>query len=775
MDRKEEINFFYGGGNNNWGLGAFEHAWVDGVDESEYTSTVKSMKETFAPPGVALNCGVDNPGSTVLHTQQQDSTTTGPLIAGEPHTEQNPQRGTYMIEAFDSYVYTYWDAQGGTQNTAYPPFSGSWGSWSPPAPATDSFNNSNGYDCYQVPVDLQLQVQGAQMDPTGQIATVTSCSSPTISVSLAFTPPVPVGNVAPPVVWSGGTAVDNLHVTVPCVAGTNATIKAWIKQKSGDTPLLQPQVTVVVQPTVTIDRPKVVTGAGSSFSVTASSTIPANGTYTWEIIATQPGDDPTIATLPASPPTCNGQASCPITVEASASGGKATLRAHFKSGSSDITADTRVVVVQITSVVATVSSHVGADLTKSFPLQITASAGALQWPDDMWSGTTPMVLVRDSLPGVALQAFTYPLNGDSDVVNSVAFAVFRAGDDSPSIPGYPNVPSLQQPSSLGSTTLALNQTGSFQVLAFVDANGNGQWDVGETGLSLPLILVQAVLNQNLSSSPNSVATYQELSDSGTWTASKVYTGQPVSCGTGVIGSCTVDLNAEVDLIGGFQDGLRGVDRVFGGWVQNMNTPDVVASYQNSHQDSLVFASNIPPNKVFLPTSDDPAIIDGPLLDTSRGDTGTGDPQPGQGGNTSTMANSAMTPSSTMLSLGRRVVIEAADFPSTQFPAIDYAYTTSALTQIRYNLTFNSFLTLWSSAAGVNGGTGAVADRTYAVILRQPWNIISGFTVDSQGNGSPTSMPTAVTLDPNAAQTYNPVVPVMTPPRVKDVTADNFKQ
>jgi hypothetical protein len=37
------------------------------------------------------------------------------------------------------------------------------------------------------------------------------------------------------------------------------------------------------------------------------------------------------------------------------------------------------------------------------------------------------------------------------------------------------------------------------------------------------------------------------------------------------------------------------------------------------------------------------------------------------------------------------------------------------------------------------------------------------------------MPTAVTLDPNAAQTYNPVVPVMTPPRVKDVTADNFKQ
>jgi hypothetical protein len=212
-------------------------------------------------------------------------------------------------------------------------------------------------------------------------------------------------------------------------------------------------------------------------------------------------------------------------VEASASGGKATLRAHFKSGSSDITADTRVVVVQITSVVATVSSHVGADLTKSFPLQITASAGALQWPDDMWSGTTPMVLVRDSLPGVALQAFTYPLNGDSDVVNSVAFAVFRAGDDSPSIPGYPNVPSLQQPSSLGSTTLALNQTGSFQVLAFVDANGNGQWDVGETGLSLPLILVQAVLNQNLSSSPNSVATYQELSDSGTWTASKVYTGQ----------------------------------------------------------------------------------------------------------------------------------------------------------------------------------------------------------------------------------------------------------
>lgn len=45
-----------------------------------------------------------------------------------------------------------------------------------------------------------------------------------------------------------------------------------------------------------------------------------------------------------------------------------------------------------------------------------------------------------------------------------------------------------------SVSQALNQTGSFQIVAYVDTNGNGGRDTNETGAALPLVLVQASLD-----------------------------------------------------------------------------------------------------------------------------------------------------------------------------------------------------------------------------------------------------------------------------------------
>jgi hypothetical protein len=72
---------------------------------------------------------------------------------------------------------------------------------------------------------------------------------------------------------------------------------------------------------------------------------------------------------------------------------------------------------------------------------------------------------------------------------------------------------------------------------------------------------------------------------------------------------------------------------------------------------------------------------------------------------------------------------------------------SQLTLIEYSLPFSSFLTLWTSVGGIRdpndttgtplpGAPGAlIADRTYGVILAQPWNIHSTFSVDASGNGT----------------------------------------
>jgi hypothetical protein len=49
-------------------------------------------------------------------------------------------------------------------------------------------------------------------------ATINSCSAP-ISIEAVLTPPLPTQNQAPPITWTGGTAVENLHRTIPCVDG----------------------------------------------------------------------------------------------------------------------------------------------------------------------------------------------------------------------------------------------------------------------------------------------------------------------------------------------------------------------------------------------------------------------------------------------------------------------------------------------------------------------------------------------------------------------------
>ena len=753
-----EVNF-YGGG-----LGGRVDSWVEGPDAINFCSTVSGVKGTYIPAtGSPADIGIPGgPTNTACNGGR----------AFKGYTTPTPQPGTYKIETFHSFT---------GNGQSFPPFSALLSSGSVPPPATWVFNTSNGYDMYQTPVGLSLQVAGAQMDETGQIATVSNCSSP-IVVAVVFTPPVPDYNKPPTVTWglAGSPGQDNLHRTVPCTVGTPTQITAAIGS------LLLAQVQVQVQPSLTVNPTRIVSGAGSQFSLTATSTIATNGTYTWEIIAAQAGDDPTIAQLSQSP-SCSNQPTCTATLQGSASGGKATIRVHFKSITPgvDITSDTRLIVVQISSVVATVASHVGSNLTKS--VSTVLSPGVLQWPGSLWTGTTPLVLIRDSLPSISLQAFATPSIADPDVYPAIAFQVVRCcgggggpQDDAAAL--GTGVPSLTN-FILGGASLMLNETGSFQVLVFVDSNGNGQRDDSETGVPLPVILVRATLNQNLSGTPTPIVTYQKILDpiSSVWSQSKVFSGYTV-CTTNYpfnFNYCAVDLKAEVDFVGGGSDGLRGVDQVFGGWVQNISAQDVVGSYQANHTDAWVFASNSSKPQhapVFLPSDLPltPAIVNPPVLDTVRGDPVIGGPAPGTGGDSSTTNTSRQVDSAT-LNLGRRRLVEMVDATAGGFPAAHYFYTTSGLTQIRYNLDFNSLLTVWSNVGGVSGPTGSIADRTYAVVLEQPWIISATFNADGQGNSMAVGTP-SVTL--GLGRAHDPIVPITTngavimPPTAQNLQADD---
>ena len=223
------------------------------------------------------------------------------------------------------------------------------------------------------------------------------------------------------------------------------------------------------------------------------------------------------------------------------------------------------------------------------------------------------------------------------------------------------------------------------------------------------------------------------------------------CQGSLSSDCGAVLAAEVDLVGGGNDGLRGAAQVFGGWVQDIATPNTIGVYQNNHQDVEIFASNVsatkdPPYFLPNPPENDPApiIVMGPLIDWNK----PANLQPATGGNSSVMSTGqqdkitltalggfAADPAPT---LGKRILVTGIDAPFYEFNVKHY-WPDSRLTDIQWNLDFLAYLTLWTSVTGVadtNGTplpTGLLAEYTYAVALEQPWNIRSTFNgIDNQG-------------------------------------------
>jgi hypothetical protein len=335
----------------------------------------------------------------------------------------------------------------------------------------------------------------------------------------------------------------------------------------------------------------------------------------------------------------------------------------------------------------------------------------------------------------------------------------------------------------------VNQTGSFQILAFIDSNGNGTREDNEVGVSLPLILVQATLHRNLSVTPTPNLNYIRVAPNlaNPWTESDVKSGF-TTC-TVSLDTCPVRLIADVDLLGG-GDGSRGVNQVYGGWVQNLSRPGIVAVYQNGHSGPWVFASNVPAALEFDPGAVAPVLINGPLIDSLN-------PSPGIGGDSSLGSTStfqdapvdALDPDPLPV-LGKRKRVTYVDATRQGFPAVHPTPENSKLTEIDYNFDFDGFLVLWSSVTGapnqvtgVPSYTGVLAERTYAAILEQPWSIRATFSVDAQGTGvlQPLVAPRvqSVQLDPAIVHS-GPVVPVtstgavLTPPTIQKSYAPDYR-
>jgi len=372
-----------------------------------------------------------------------------------------------------------------------------------------------------------------------------------------------------------------------------------------------------------------------------------------------------------------------------------------------------------------------------------AAPNASDYSED-FTANPPLVLLEDGIaPGspvnlsVAIDPAGVP----------VSWSVLRDtrsapdGDAAGVVALSPNaVPTLAQSAADSrQATLQSDAVGSFYIRPYVDVNGNGSFDRGidtEPFMILPLVLVRVTQNQDNSAAQNNFQVAP-----ATDAANNPIPGTiSVTSGTFDIahpGNAALFFSVRADVVGGGGDGLRGVDRVFAGWVNNETAAeDVAGTFNDSsvappvvHRSFSIFASNraaatggTATSPVFVPGNPAPALVAPPLLDTGR------QPSPGIGGDSACLTRSQIT-SRNNLALGQRFLIEAVDSPGDGDGPTDPGFPAAQLVGFRLGLTFGAFLCFWTNLAAVSGPTADPANRLYSVLTQLAWQIRGEWSIN----------------------------------------------
>ena len=311
-------------------------------------------------------------------------------------------------------------------------------------------------------------------------------------------------------------------------------------------------------------------------------------------------------------------------------------------------------------------------------------------------------------------------------------------------------------------TLLADSVGSFHLCAYVDSNGNNVHDFNDTAtgaridrepfIVMPLVLVRVQGHTNLSQA-HAHPGFNVFSGGRPAPDTPFAPGAPTAA-TGlrlVSGSFAGPANAAahnigtVTVVGGGRDGKRGLDEVFGGWVNNeSNVEDVVATYTDPangrvHSRISVVVSNVPAGGTFVPGGTAPAVIPHPFLDT------TNFGNEGRGGNTcvgtegrigppapqtpaaagSTVANNIsrvdLPIAVNAVPVGQQWQIEMWDSPGDSCPPTHGSFP-GVLTSYRFNIDFRCDMVFWTNISRVIGPTADPACRLYAAVWSNLWNI-----------------------------------------------------
>ncbi|MDB5048344.1 MAG: hypothetical protein JWO30_1415 [Fibrobacteres bacterium] len=336
------------------------------------------------------------------------------------------------------------------------------------------------------------------------------------------------------------------------------------------------------------------------------------------------------------------------------------------------------------------------------------------------------------------------------------------GDDATTIALSPKpLPTLKATSAGAlSATVVADAVGSFHLRPFVDCNGNGTFEDG-IGFE-PFIIMNLVLIRIKGASNRSLARSSQIRVTPAVPTSA--TGCGVSTGAFVNGTTSaVHNDASVTVTGGGGDGKRGLDSLFGGWVNNelavATSPtaplgeDVVSEYTDTtvappvvHRRISVWVSAAA-GSTFAPGGAAPALVSGPVLDT------TNFANPGTGGNLCVGTEGRVGPplpiTKTALAVGQTWQIEMWDSPGDNCPSA-HGFLPGTLTAYRFNLDFRSDLCFWTNIAKTAAPTADdPASRLYSRVMTNTWQIRLGFTFNPATGASTPAPAGAVTMAKDA--------------------------
>lgn len=322
--------------------------------------------------------------------------------------------------------------------------------------------------------------------------------------------------------------------------------------------------------------------------------------------------------------------------------------------------------------------------------------------------------------------------------------------------GNKEAPTLGSKAEGATNTLLADAVGSFHICPFVDCNGSEKFDfMAHDGTRIdrePFIMMNAIVVRVKAVANNSVGQRANCSPFGLLTAAGFggFSTSSAAAGANWTGADSGwHADATVDVIGGGSNGRRGLDKVFGGWIQHIFLNGIRAEYRipapglspRSHQ--YAFVSNLPdPNhpgeyhyigaaEVAANPADagwcintPPALDPSNILDvTPYPDSGTGgDSAVGstgsQGGTTGNHGGGYPAPVNQ--AIGQRWRREMWDAPGIGC-ASAHISAGGSLSRFRFNLGFRTDLCFWTNTDAVPDATATgVANRLYVTVYKCKW-------------------------------------------------------